>query len=102
LAAPLQLAPPAQRHRRRRADLQTSSVKKEPLDAPHLAQDINRGLDNATKLAQADETVKLQAAYQRLVLKATTLVEGSDGKGGLSLGAFALINGKLNYSRLRR
>jgi hypothetical protein len=67
-----------------------------------LAQDINRGLDNATKLAQAGETEKLQAEYQRLVLKATTLVEGSDGKGGLSLGAFALINGKLKYSRLLR
>jgi transposase InsO family protein len=36
LAAPLQLASPAQRHRRHRAYVQTQLVKKQPLDASHL------------------------------------------------------------------
>jgi len=66
------------------------------------AQDINRGLDNATTLAQADAVEKLKQEYQRLLLKATALVTGPDGKGGLSLHAFALINGKLKQPRLSR
>lgn len=67
-----------------------------------VAQDINRGLDNATKLAQSNDTENLQSEYQRLLLKATSLIEGSDGKGGLSCDAFTLIEGKLKNSMLLR
>ena len=66
------------------------------------AQDINRGLDNATRLAHAGDDAMLKQEYQRLLLKAGDLVKGPDGQGGLSLDAFALVNKKLQHSRLRR
>jgi hypothetical protein len=65
-------------------------------------QDINRGLENATRLAQASDDAKLQKEYERLLLKATTLVGGPDGGGGLSADAFALVNEKLQKSSLLR
>jgi hypothetical protein len=66
------------------------------------AQDINRGLENATRLAQADDEAKLKQEYERLLLKAGVLAKGSDGQGGLSVDAFALVNAKLQHSRLLR
>jgi hypothetical protein len=66
------------------------------------AQDINRGLENATRLAHAGDEAKLQQEYERLLLKASVLVKGPDGQGGLSADAFALVNAKLQHSRLLR
>ncbi|WP_298827071.1 hypothetical protein [uncultured Piscinibacter sp.] len=66
------------------------------------AQDINRGLENATHLAQAGDDERPQDEYKRLLLKASTLVNGPNGRGGLSVDAFTLVNEKLRHSRILR
>jgi hypothetical protein len=65
-------------------------------------QDINRGLDNATAMNQVGKESKLKEEYNRLLLKAKALVEGSNGTGGLSRDTFELINKKLECSRFKR
>jgi hypothetical protein len=66
------------------------------------AQDINRGLENATRLAHAGDDARLQQEYGRLLLKANVLAINPDGQGDLSVDVFALINERLRHSRLLR
>jgi hypothetical protein len=65
-------------------------------------QDINRGLENATRLAQANDKDKLKEEYERLMLKASTLVGGTGNRGGLSSDAFSLLDEKTRKSSLLR
>ena len=57
--------------------------------------DINRGLDNATAMAHADQSEKLKKEYLRNLSKAVELAKGADGAGGLSKSAFNIVNAKL-------
>lgn len=66
------------------------------------AQDINRGLDNATAMAHADQPKKLEVEYQRNFIKATELTIGTDEDGGLSKPAFEIIKAKLGRSWWQR
>lgn len=66
------------------------------------AHDINRGLENSTRLAQAGDDANLRQECDRLLLKASVLVKGPDGRGGLSIDVFALVDEKLRHSRFLR
>lgn len=56
------------------------------------AQDINRGLDNATAMVHSNDSEGLQREYQRNLLKAKTLIEEEESLYAL---ASRVVNEKL-------
>lgn len=62
------------------------------------AQDINRGLDNATEMNQSDKPSKLEQEFNRNCLKAKGLVEAQGQEPSLFSQALAIVDLKINQS----
>ena len=60
-------------------------------------QDINRGLDNATAMAHANDDAGISREYNRLLLKARSLIE--DGPNGRALYSSGLVVVEQELSR---
>ena len=61
-----------------------------------LAQDINRGLDNAAEMHKADKNEKLVKEYDRNCLKSESLINPKDGQPSLYDQAISIVNQKID------
>jgi len=62
----------------------------------NLAEELNRGLDNAADMLKAGNDEKLQQEFNRNCLKAKALIEPNDGQDSLYTEARRIIDSKIS------